>query len=82
MTLKHRGDSTILVKSTHYISHEGAGGSREGNCCYFAHAGVNTLNIQANALWSWGIFEIQIVELKGKMVLVPFPCCQHRAGAG
>lgn len=82
MTLKHRGGSTVLVKSTHYISHEGAGGCTEGNCCYFTLAGVNTLNLVANALWSWSIFWSQIVQFKGEMVLAPSPFCQHHAGSG
>lgn len=82
MTLKHRGGSTVLLESTHYIPHEGAGGCREGNCCYFTLAGVNTLNLVANALWSWCIFWAQIVEFKGKMVLAPSLCCQCRAGSG
>jgi len=55
---------------------------REGSCCYFTPAGVNTLNLVANALWSWGILGAQFVQFKGRVVLAPSLCCQHHAGSG
>lgn len=66
MTLKQRGGSTVLVKSTHYISQEGVG---QGNCCYFTPTGVNTLNLVANALWSWGTCEAWIAHSRERWCL-------------
>lgn len=79
MTLKQTGRSTVLVKNTHYISHEGAGGCGEGNCCYFIPAGVNTLNLVANALQSLGYFQgsdctVQEEDGACTIPMLPAPC--------
>lgn len=84
-TLKQRGGSTVLVKNTHDISHEGAGGCEEGNCCFFTPTGVNTLNLVANALLFLGYIQGSDCTIQGEdgayiVPVLPVLCWVSEAG--